>query len=426
MPFLFLILTLFISSFSALAQDDRQVVPADNVYEEKIKSVKFHLEGLPLSYPVIELRSGSQLLLSFDDLDQEVDSKNYTYTLIHCDADWTPSDLSEMEYLDGFSEDLIRDFDFSFNTRTLYTHYRLTLPNRNVNWTKSGNYLLMVYEDEEEKRLVITRRFMVVEPVFKVDTRLTNTAMVGKSRTHQEIDFTVFHQGIDIRNPMLEVRATVLQNGRWDNAKVNLKPKFLRSDNLLFDYQDEIVFPAGKEFRFLDIRSMEVMVDKIADIRRYPDRWEVTVMRERSRRRAPYLFEADINGNFIIETRDRNNNNNALESEYANVFFTLDVNEPLFDRDVYLFGGMTDWKLKPEYKMVYNDINTSYVGRVLLKQGFYNYTYVAVDPDNEIDEELLEGNWFEAENEYIILVYYRPFGQRYDRLVAARTISSNG
>lgn len=425
MPFLFFILFIFLFTPLAMGQANEQVVYTDNVFEEDIKSVKFHLEGLPLSYPVIELGAGSRLLLSFDDLDDEVDSKNYVYTLVHCDADWTPSDLSEMEYIDGFSEDLIRDFDFSFNTRTLYTHYRLALPNRNVSWTKSGNYLLMVYEDEEEKRLVITRRFMVVEPVFKIDTRMSNPAMVEKSRTHQEIDFTVFHQGIDIRNPMIEVSATVLQNGRWDNAKIDLRPQFLRSDHLLFDYQDKIVFPAGKEFRFLDIRSLEVVVDKIADIRRYPDRWEVSLMQERSRRLAPYLFEYDINGNFVIENRDRNND--FLQSDYAHVFFTLDVPEPLFDRDVYLFGGMTDWKLKPRFKLVYNDINTSYVGKVLLKQGFYNYTYVAVDPEKPdvIDEELLEGNWFEAENEYIILVYYRPFGQRYDRLVAARTISSN-
>lgn len=418
------LLVLFLMPIVLFGQaGDRQEVYRNQVFEPNIKSVRFHLDGLPLSYPIIELGSGSQFLLAFDDLDEEEESKNYVYSLIHCDADWRVSDLSEMEYLDGFSEDLIRDFDFSFNTRKLYTHYRLTLPNRNVNWTRSGNYLLMVFEDEEEKRLVLTRRFMVVEPVFSIEARLTNTADVGKSRTHQEIDFSVFYNGVNVRNPMTEVKATVLQNGRWDNALVGIRPKFLRTDQLIFDYQDAIVFPAGKEYRFLDIRTLQVQVEKIAGIDRYNDRWEVQVVPELSRLQAPYFYERDINGKFVIETKD--DRNDELESEYVYVFFTLDVPAPLLDQDVYLFGEMTDWSMKPEYRLVYNDLNTSYVGKVLLKQGFYNYKYVTVHPEkpDSADEEQLEGNWYEAENEYVILVYYRPFGQRYDRLYAARTIA---
>ncbi len=395
----------------------------DQIFDENIRSVRFHLDGLPLSYPIIELGAGSQLLLRFDDLDEEVESKNYVYSLVHCDANWQVSDLAEMEYLDGFSEDYIRDFDFSFNTRKLYTHYWLQLPNRNVSWTRSGNYLLMVYAEEGEKRLVLTRRFMVVEPVFSIESRMLNTADVAKARTHQELDFSVYYNGVNVRNPMTEVKATIMQNGRWDNAIVGVSPKFLRSDHLIFDYQDRIVFPAGKEFRFLDIRSLQAKVEKIAGIDRYDDRWEVQVIPEKSRLYAPYLFERDINGKFIIETKD--DINDELESEYAYVMFTMDVSAPLFDQEVYVFGGLSDWELKPECKMVYNDINTSYVGKILLKQGYYNYMYVVVDAEDptKIDESYLEGDWYESENEYIVLVYYRPFGARYDRLMAVRTIN---
>ncbi len=440
---------LFLLSSFILKGQNGQEVYEDDIYTDNIKSVKLHLAGMPFSYPIIPLGSSNYLEFYFDDLDQENDSKNYTYKIIHCNADWTPSNLSELEYIDGFTEDIIRDFDFSFNTRTLYTNYHLQLPNPNMRWTKSGNYLLMVYEDESEKRLVITRRFMVVERLFKIASRFS-PAIGSKSRTHHEIDFTLNHKGFDIRNPMLEIKATVLQNGRWDNALTDLQPLFIRNESLIFDYQNKINFPAGKEFRFVDCRTFRFKPVRVSSIRTFKDRIEFYLMKDIPRASATYLFNFDVNGNFIILSDDNftsitsqnssdsipnlsslsareYNLDNLLESEYPYVNFTLDVNEPYYDQDIYLFGAFTDWKIKPEFQMQYNSETMEYVANIQLKQGYYNYYYAAVhvDKPNKIDMDLIEGNWFQTENDYCILVYYRPFGARYDRLVASKVINSN-
>jgi hypothetical protein len=395
----------------------------DRIYVDYIASVKFHIDGLPLSYPVIDLDSPTPLLLRFDDLEGEV--KTYTYTIVHCDSDWTPSQLNEMEYLEGFAGETIRDYRFSFKTVVNFTHYWVQLPNQDMRWTKSGNYLLIVYEDEGQRIPVITRRFMVVDPIVKISPQLVRPAKVSKTRTHQEIDFLVDHEQIDIRTPLTEVKAAVLQNGRWDNAIKNIQPAFTRYRQLIFDHQDKIVFPAGKEFRNFDLRSLRSRSEHIAAIERYKDRTDVILYKDESRARQSYSFIEDINGKFTIETFEESNFD--LSSDYASVFFSLAADEPFYDHDIYIVGEVTAWQLRDEFQMIYNNSLNAYVAKPLLKQGFYNYAYAAV-PKNAAnavpDLSLIEGDWYQTENEYIILIYYRPFGSRYDQLIGARTFSS--
>lgn len=420
MRYLLLFSSLILSSFFAQAQDQR--IFGDEVFVDYIRSVKFHLEGIPLSYPIIDLNSGTQLVLTFDDL--EGDGKDYKYSIHHCNADWTPSALAEMEYLASFSEEYINDYEFSFNTRTDYTNYLLALPNRDIAWTKSGNYILKVFDVTEDRFLVLTRRFMVVEPGFKVRGRIVNPRDVSRMQTHQEIDFFVGHKGINIRNPQTEVKASVLKNGRWDNAIIGLPPRFSRGEELNFDYQNRVVFPAGKEFRFLDIRTLNSNAEKILRIERLTTHFEVTVAQELDRESAPYLFEQDINGKYVIQTFDAQDQD--LASDYAYVFFQLKSSVNFSDHDVYIIGGFTDWQPMPWAKMYYDPATSSYRGKVQMKQGFYNYYYGLVPKEGgPVDYSEFEGNWFEAENDYIILVYYRPFGERYDRLMGAEVLNSN-
>lgn len=410
--------------FLLIAQDEN-IVFRDQVYIDNIYTIKFHLTGLPLSLPKINLEpDGATLLLAFDELSDNVTS--YTYTIQHCNADWTPSNLDPSEYLTVFDEGNIPNPKFSINTITDFTHYQVQIPNEDIGWTKSGNYLLKVYRDEYEKELAMTRRFFVVEPLMHIKSKLLSASSLEKSRTHQEIDFSVFHYSndIDLFNGQQEIEASVLQNGRWDNAITALKPVFIRQNELVFDYRDKIVFPAGKEFRYLDMRTFQYRNERIIGIERYQDGYDLTLKTEKKRPYKSYTFRKDINGNFIIqnifeESRD-------LESDYANVLFSIACKQELYDANVYVFGKISDWQLKAPYKMHYNSQHQRYEADIFLKQGYYNYLYAVAPKNNaaELDFKEMEGDWYETNNTYTILIYYRPIGQRYDRIVSSHTFDS--
>lgn len=447
---------LFLMTFTFLkAQDaaDENLIYDDHVYADYIRSVNLHIPGVLVSFPIVTLGSGA-LTLSFDDV--EGGTRDFMYSVVHCNADWTPSDLSEMEYMDGFNEEIIREFEFSFNTLADFTHYRVTIPNQDFKFTKSGNYLLKVYDTEDDKLLVLTRRFMVVESGFSVSAQVRSSSIVKKARTHHEIDFNVIHKGIQINNPREEVKVTVMQNGRWDNAITNIPPQYIKGEKLVYEFLDKITFPAGKEFRYFDIRSLRYRGGNVRSVEEYDDGYDVTLIMDRMRGYSEYYNLRDLNGGFVIGNIDNNDGptvslsdsdteesrsakmailrrqvienaeSNNLESDYANVLFSLEMNQPIYDKDVYIFGALTDWKIDERFKMTYQEAVRAYVADVNIKQGYYNYVYATVPRKGEKipNIEELEGNWFEAENQYTILVYFRPFGAQYDRLMAAYTASS--
>ncbi|MFN0174489.1 MAG: DUF5103 domain-containing protein [Saprospiraceae bacterium] len=399
------------------SQTENQILDPD------ICTVQLYLSGSPLSQPIVNLKtSPNVLVLEFDHLGDQL--KDYKYTLTHCNSDWQPSELDENEYLDGFTEDRITSVENSFNTLAQYTHYTLGLPNRNIRWVRSGNYLLNVFDTEEEDRLVLVRRFMVVEPLWRIDSEFVRTAQVEKLDTHHEIDFTVVPKSVRISMPQNDVKAFVLQNGRWDNALGPLKPYITRGDNLVFDYQDQIVFPAGKEFRFFDIRSFDYRGEYVKNIVDKPTYFEVTLKPDESRFDRPVLFRPDADGRFVID--NQNANQTLLQCDYATVLFSIKQNLPLEDADVYVFGELTDWQLKPEFKMQYDETAQVYWCDTWLKQGLYNYQYLVVDRNTgKRDLDGFEGNWYATTNQYTILVYFRPFGARYDRLMGAVTVNSS-
>ena len=396
------------------------LVNHDTVYVDYIKTVQFYLEDLVATMPIISLNSPGQVVLTFDDLDAEV--ADYTYGIQHCNADWTPSRINELEYLSGFSRADIRSWTLSFNTQVPYVHYDLGLPNQDMQFRLSGNYLLHVYNEFDEP--VITRRFMVVEPIFRVEGRINKAALVGRLDTHQEVDFAVIHEEFDIQNPLREVSATVIQNGNWNTAIVGLPPNLIKPEQLIFDYQNKVAFPAGKEYRALDMRSLRTYAGNVREIIATEDGYDVTLGRDQKRASSAYLTFEDLDGRFVIENFDFPSPD--TRSDYANVLFNLYSPTNYEDEDVYVYGALSDWQLRPEFKMVYNPIVNGYVAEVLLKQGYYDYEYVTVNRrTGEISRRLTEGNWFETNNTYSVLVYYRPFGQRYDRLLGAYTLLRN-
>jgi hypothetical protein len=412
MRYLFLLLfPVFLS-----AQNQNQILDPD------ICSVQLLLSGSQLSLPIVNLQTGyNVLVLSFDHMGDEL--KDYKYTLAHCNSDWLPSELNDNEYIDGFTEDRIISVQNSFNTLAQYTHYTIGLPNRNMRWARSGNYLLKVFDMDNEAEPVLIRRFMVVEPLWRIDAEFVRTAQVDKLDTHHEIDFTVIPKGARVSMPQNDVKAFVLQNGRWDNALGPIKPFITRGENLVFDYQDKIIFPAGKEFRFFDIRSFDYRGEFVRNIVEKPTYFEVTLVTDESRFDRPVIFRPDADGRFVID--NLNANQTLLQCDYAAVLFSIQQNLPLEDADVYVFGELTDWQLKPEFKMQYQPEVQAYWCDTWLKQGHYNYQYVVVDRNTGLpDLDGFEGNWFATGNQYTILVYFRPFGARYDRLMGAVTLNS--
>ncbi|MFK7937507.1 MAG: DUF5103 domain-containing protein [Saprospiraceae bacterium] len=405
----------FTFSFFQLTAQDENLRYEDYTYLENIRSVKFHPIGSPIDAPIIGLNEPNNLVLYFDDLDDEI--KDYAYEIVHCTKDWQPSGLNDMEYLDGFTGNIIEDIYNSFGTRVNYTHYRLYLPNEDIRWTLSGNYLLKIYEDEDEKRLAITRRFMVFDRKVVISANQTGTAKVEKLKTHQEVDFTVVDKKSVVRSPRQELSAVVLQNFRADNAIYNLEPLFIKQEKIIFDYQDKIVFPAGNEFRFFDTRNLRFQGQGIRNIRVYDDGFEVDLITGRKRINSPYLTYLDANGQFVIEEGTQNRTFGTLRdstdltsfdlisiqdqndlremhlrADYADVLFSLESIGEIPDAKVYVFGGLTDWQLKPEFEMRYSEAASAYYLNAFLKQGYYNYQYVIVE-DGVPDISLTEGNF---------------------------------
>lgn len=448
------IIIIFLVLFSFAAKAQEEIPNINNVYYDDIRSVKFHVDGLPLSPPVVILNSSAKLRLSFDDLNIDGEVYDYIYTIEHCNSDWTKSELTDFEYLDGFLENDIDENDFSFQTYQEYIHHWLILPNDDVKWTKSGNYILKVYDDDYDRAPVLSQRFMVIDQKWTVDPSMQLPTNVSKQRTHQELDFKVlFNDKFEVRNPLIEIKATVLQNGRWDNAIHGLKPLFRRQNSLVFDYQDKIVFPSQKEWRHFDTRTLRYLTDRVKRIGEDENDIPTVFLKPDIKRNfQAYLFFNDINGNYVVGQidndrpvqnfdlnnsiqinqlkRDLNTTNQEqqLISDYATVYFNLDSPGEIYDHDVYIFGALSDWQLDDRFLMQYDYEEKAYLGNVFLKQGYYNYLYAVVPRDadkNKIEFEEVEGNWFETENEYMILIYYRPLGSRYDQLIGYTHFESN-
>lgn len=409
-PLLLLVTALFLAYCEGRAENNYPAVHLDY-----IKSVRFHQTGLELTEPVLALDRPGTLTLTFDDMTGE--SINYWYVIEQVNADWSPGQLPEFEWLDGFNNNRIEDFSYSMAPRARYTHYSLRIPNEQISFKRSGNYVLKVYEDGNV--LAITRRFVVVETQVLIRPRTVQAAQVAKARTHQEIDFAVDLKDLDVRNPRQEIYATVMQNGYWPGAIGPVFPYFIRGNVLDFDYQDLLAFPAGKEWRFFDTRTLITRTERLADVRQTRYKTEVDIVPERSRAHSAYLFDQDINGKFVIQNFDMPQDP-GIAADYTTVQFTLVRAAPYEEGDVYVLGSFNDFRCSPETRMEYSEASRSYGLTTSLKQGFYNYKYALVPKGASLpDWTDTEGDWYETENDYLILVYYRPLGERYDRIVGA-------
>lgn len=386
----------------------------DRTYQNNIKTVQLYKEGWELSYPVISLNSGEKLVLSFDDLDAGV--KNYSYTIIHCDAEWRPSGLFHAEYVDGFYQDHINEYTTSFNTFITYTHYRLTFPNENMRPKYSGNYLLKVFENYDENNLVLTRRFYITENAVSIQGRVKRPVLTRYMDCCQEILFSILHPNFPIYSPLSDLKVMVSQNNRPDNMLKNLRPQFIKPNELVYENQSSQVFPGGNEFRYFDIKSMRYQSEFISRISFEHPFYYVDLFTSKPRVNNRYFFDNDLNGNFVVQVQEGVRSN--TDADYVVVSFRLDYPVPFDNGDVYVSGRLTDWTYGPLNKMDFNYTEKAYELSMLLKQGYYNYMFTLVNrSDGSTDSGIIEGNFHETENDYYIYVYFREPGSRFDRLI---------
>lgn len=398
-----------------------ELIYEDHVYKAGIRTVRLHPPEDELAMPIIKLNSSERLMLSFDDL--FADYMNMSYTVIHCNADWTPSNLLKQQYISNFQEGYITTYDYSLNALIPYTNYRLAIPNGDMRILKSGNYLLKIYVAGDESDLVLTRRFMVYEERVTIGGTVKRPTRVEYINERQEVDFIISHTNYNIQNPFTDLKVYLMQNQRWDNTIGDLKPQFLQNEQLIYQYDKENTFHGGSEFRFFDLKNLQSLTQNVSRIER-DSVYTAYLKKDAPRDISRYTVNFDINGQYVVRRLDATNSQTS--ADYTYVDFLLDYPAPIKSSDVYVFGALSDWKLLPEFKLKYDYTRNAYRTKVLLKQGYYNYMYAVLSTDPpQADVTEVEGSHWETENDYQILVYNREVGDRYDRLIGFGIITSD-
>ncbi len=391
------------------------------VYDDLVETVLLSTntsEYNPL--PVMHLGMVNALRLSFDKL--LASNEFYQYSFVHCDAGWKPSRLQVSEYIEGNTLEDVANFTFSSNTFQQYVQYQLVFPKATMQPIKSGNYLLKIFRNFDETDLVLTRRFMVVEELTSLSGDV-KPATNPKDRFYkQEVDFEVDYENYQIQNPFNDVNAVILQNNSWQNAIYNLKPLFVNNNRLIFNYEDQNLFDGTNEFRFFDIRTLRFFSSNV--INKFTDSLVNVVLRaEQLKSHLAYTQFIDYNGKRVIQNTD--GLDVTKNGDYAMVHFTLKSGHKLKVGDVYVYGELTDWRMMEKYKMDYVEATGSYYLKSKLKQSYYNYHFVVKDSiTGKIAYDFTEGNHFETENDYTILIYHTDLFYGYDRLIGTKSTNT--
>ncbi len=389
-------------------------------YKPNIKTILLHKSGFLLANPVIELKNAETLELSFDDLDADI--KKYQYTIIHCNADWKPSDLKPADYLSGFTTDLITNASSSINTLQSYTHYKLEFPGTDVKPKISGNYILAVFIDSLAD-VVLTRRFMVADTKVNINANVRQATNLDDKNYKQEIIFTLQHGAYNILNPYANLKVVIQKNSRWDNVITTLKPSLVRNNEIVYDYEYGNVFQGDNEFRNFDIKSLKYISEHLQNIVKRNNQYYVFLKPDERRSYKRYFFESDINGKFTVKNEEVRNSD--TEAEYCHVHFSLLYPAPLVHGQLYIFGALTDWSFNDNSKMIYNYNTKTYERELYLKQGYYNYNYALVENGSDVaDESYIEGTHSQTENDYTLYIYYKEPNENYDRLIGVKFINS--
>ncbi|HAI76843.1 MAG TPA: DUF5103 domain-containing protein [Microscillaceae bacterium] len=408
----------------ALVTSNKMLLMQDRNYEESIKTVVFTLQSTAMQRsllpPVIPLSQGIPLQLEFDQIDSYF--RDYSAKIIHCNADWKPSALYETDYLSEYNDFPIRQYDLSFNTKVGYVHYKFVLPPVKV----SGNYVVVVYRTGNPQDVMLSRRFVVYENLVGILPQVRSSTVVSQTMQNQQIDFTIGYTNYELRNPRDEVKVTIRQNYRWDNAIYDLKPLYVRELDKALEYNyfsGENNFKGGNEFRRFDLQSLLYLGFHLEQIdAENPIETRVRLQNDGLRQKEPYVLLPDNNGGFFINITEFANRGDT-DADYAKVYFTLKSPTKL-PEDVYILGAFNNWVADAQSKMTYFEQDQAYQKSILLKQGLYDYCYAVPTVNQGMDASPIEGSHQNTNNRYDIIVYYRPLGVRADRVIGYRDFNA--
>ncbi len=381
---------------------------------ENIKSIIFK-GPTEDQFPIVKL--GETMYLEFDDL--LANEQDYYYKIVHCNYDWTPSQLLKSQFLSGIDNQRITDYQNSYNTLQSYSNYRLTLPNDNVRLKVTGNYLLEIYNDGDE--LQFSRRFVVYSDLVTIGATIKRTRDFEFLNEKQVVQFSINTGNFRVVNPKNEVKVAILQNYYWPSALFNIPPQFTLGTELVYKYDKETSFFGGNEFFNFDTKDLRAPTAAISHIE-LSDLYEHYLFPDFYQAERPYTYYPDINGDFVIRTLQ--GDDSSREAEYSNVHFSIPYTDVIGLNEVYIFGKYNNYALTDQNKMSYNEDNGMMEATIELKQGFYNYKYVIKKDTGQVDLNSISGNFHFTENNYLILVYYRNFGDLYDSVIGVGSANS--
>lgn len=413
------ILCFFISTFPAKAQ---QTIVFDT---ENIRSAQLVVNDDPLLPPIMQLKGSETLQLHFDYMTHV--PQRLIYHISHCNYQWEKGEgesIFESDYLSGLNGQVMEDYETSFNTAQNYTHYSLDILTGDLRLLLSGNYCIEIfqednYTDGQNDVPLLRAEFCIVEPLMGITAQVTSNTDIDFNQSHQQIDYAVSYGNLRVVNPAQELHTVVLQNRRRDNAVVDLQPNRQTAAGIAFSHCKELIFPAGNEYHKFETTDMKRPTLGIDNLRWYEPFYHATLFQDKKQHN--YTYDQDKNGAFVL--RNSEWDDPQITSEYIWVHFSLSCDEPLPGGPVYICGLWTNGSWDESLRMEYDAEKHEYRGQAFLKQGYYNYQYRQPNADGIGQTALAEGDFYETENEYTILIYHRPQGGRYDRLAGYRTLT---
>ena len=408
---LWLNISLILISFVTFAQVEKEIDPPFN-----IKTITF-VQNNQNSIPLFSLNDPFEI--QFDDL--YANEANYYYEIVHCNYDWKHSDLSKNEYLQGFDGIRIQEYTNSLNTLQLFSHYRIGFPNKNTRLLVSGNYMIKILNEDRE--VVFSRKLMLYEDLVSVPMQIKRARTLSNINYKQNLDFSIKSPNLLFQSPIQNVKVLLLQNGKLNEAITNVKPMYTIGNDLIYKYDSETQFWGGNEFLYYENKVIRAATNFISRVDSNNGVYNTHLYADNARINKTYTYNPDANGNFI--PLNANTSNNAIEADYSWVFFTLSAPSFYEKKNIYINGMFNNYAISDENKMDYNQEKGIYEKAIMIKQGFTNYQYVVADQNKKIDyENAIDGNFWQTENNYFAIIYYRENNQRYDRIIGKGVANS--